>query len=139
MIAVRQRSHPLKSLPEPALFWIVLGYVLLATVVAIWVGRPLIRLSFANEALNAAFRYALVRLRDAAEAVGFYRGERAEGVQLTGRFRSVIANYRAYVTRTIGFTGWNLSMSQAINPLNLVLQAPRMFAGDITYGQLTIT
>jgi putative ATP-binding cassette transporter len=124
------------TLPK-ALFWIVLGYVLLATVVAIWVGRPLIRLSFANEALNAAFRYALVRLRDAAEAVGFYRGERAEGVQLTGRFRSVIANYRAYVTRTIGFTGWNLSMSQAINPLNLVLQAPRMFAGDITYGQLT--
>jgi vitamin B12/bleomycin/antimicrobial peptide transport system ATP-binding/permease protein len=124
------------TLPK-ALFWIVIGYVLLATVVAVWVGRPLIRLSFANEALNAAFRYALVRLRDAAEAVGFYRGERAEGVQLTGRFRSVIANYRAYVKRTIGFTGWNLSMSQAINPLNLVLQAPRMFAGDITYGQLT--
>jgi putative ATP-binding cassette transporter len=124
------------TLPK-ALFWIVIGYVLLATVIAIWIGRPLIRLSFANEALNAAFRYALVRLRDAAEAVGFYRGERAERVQLTGRFRSVIANYRAYVTRTIGFTGWNLSMSQAINPLNLVLQAPRMFAGDITYGQLT--
>jgi vitamin B12/bleomycin/antimicrobial peptide transport system ATP-binding/permease protein len=120
-----------------ALFWIVIGYVLLATVIAIWIGRPLIRFSFANEALNAAFRYALVRLRDAAEAVGFYRGERAERAQLTGRFRGVIANYRAYVTRTIGFTGWNLSLSQAINPLNLVLQAPRMFAGTITYGQLT--
>ena len=35
-------------------------------------------LSFRNEKLNAAFRYALVRLRDAAEAVSFYRGERAE-------------------------------------------------------------
>ena len=56
--------------------------MLIATVVAFWIGRPLIRLSFRNELTNAAFRYALVRLRDAAEAVGFYRGERAERAQL---------------------------------------------------------
>ena len=61
-----------------ALFWIVIVYVLLASVIAFWIGRPLIRLSFRNEQTNAAFRYALVRLRDAAEAVAFYRGERAE-------------------------------------------------------------
>ena len=53
-----------------ALFWIVIVYVVVATVVAFWIGRPLIRLSFRNEKLNAIFRYALVRLRDAAEAVG---------------------------------------------------------------------
>ena len=58
-----------------AMFWTVLVYVTVATVVAIWLGHPLIRLTFDNEKLNAAFRYALVRLRDAAEAVGFYRGE----------------------------------------------------------------
>ena len=55
-------------------------------VVAFWIGRPLIRLSFRNEMTNAAFRYALVRLRDAAEAVGFYRGERAERKNLASRF-----------------------------------------------------
>ncbi len=48
------------------------------TVVAFWIGRPLIRLSFRNELLNAAFRYALVRVRDAGEAIGLYRGEGAE-------------------------------------------------------------
>jgi len=36
----------------------VLIYVLIATVVAVWLGRPLIWLSFDNEKLNAAFRYA---------------------------------------------------------------------------------
>ena len=65
-----------------ALFWLALVYVFFTTVVAFWIGRPLIRLSFRNELTNAAFRYALVRLRDAGEAVGFYRGERAE----RGRF-----------------------------------------------------
>ena len=76
---------------------------LFATVVAFWLGRPLIWLSFSNEKLNAAFRYALVRLRDAAEAVGFYRGERVERAQLWRRFTPIIDNYRKYVRRTIAF------------------------------------
>ena len=57
-----------------ALFWMAFVYVFLTTVVAFWIGRPLIRLSFRNELTNAAFRYALVRLRDAGEAIGLYRG-----------------------------------------------------------------
>ena len=65
------------TLPK-ALFWMALVYVFFTTVVAFWIGHPLIRLSFRNELTNAAFRYALVRLRDAAEAVGLYRGEGAE-------------------------------------------------------------
>ena len=83
-----------------ALFWMALVYVLFTTVVAFWIGHPLIRLSFRNEMTNAAFRYALVRLRDAAEAVGFYRGENAERSQLMTRFTAVITNYRAFVRRT---------------------------------------
>jgi len=123
------------TLPK-ALFFIAIVYVLIATVIAFWIGRPLIRLSFRNELFNAAFRYALVRLRDAAEAVGFYRGERAERVQLGTRFSEIIANYRRYVVRTIGFTGWNLTMSQAINPLPLLVQAPRLFANQISFGDV---
>ncbi|MDT5134809.1 MAG: vitamin B12/bleomycin/antimicrobial peptide transport system ATP-binding/permease protein [Mycobacterium sp.] len=119
-----------------ALFLVVIVYVLVATAVAFWIGHPLIRLSFRNELFNAAFRYALVRLRDAAEAVGFYRGERAEGVQLSSRFSAIIGNYRRYVRRTVGFLGWNLVMSQAINPLPFIVQAPRLFAGAIRLGDV---
>lgn len=118
------------------MFWTVLVYVLVATVVAIWLGRPLIRLSFNNEKLNAAFRYALVRLRDAAEAVGFYRGERVEREQLWRRFTPIIDNYRKFVRRTIVFIGWNWSVSQAIVPLPWVIQAPRLFAGRIDFGDV---
>jgi putative ATP-binding cassette transporter len=123
------------TLPK-ALFWIALVYVLLATVIAFWIGRPLISLAFLNEKFNAAFRYSLVRLRDAAEAVSFYRGEKAEGVQLGSRFGETIANYRHYVSRTIGFTGWNLTVSQAINPLPLVIQANRLFNREIMLGDV---
>jgi vitamin B12/bleomycin/antimicrobial peptide transport system ATP-binding/permease protein len=119
-----------------AMFWTVLIYVLIATVVAIWLGRPLIWLSFNNEKLNAAFRYGLVRLRDAAEAVGFYRGERVERAQLWHRFTPIITNYRKFVRRTIIFNGWNWSISQAIVPLPWVIQAPRLFAGQIDFGDV---
>ena len=61
-----------------ALFWIALIYVFATTVIAFWIGRPLIRFSFRNELTNAAFRYALVRMRDAAESISFYRGGEAE-------------------------------------------------------------
>ncbi len=119
-----------------AMFWIVIVYVLVVTVVAFWIGRPLIRLSFDNEKLNAGFRYALVRLRDTAEAVGFYRGEKAERSQLWRRFTPIIDNYRRYVSRTIGYLGWNVSVSQTIVPLPWVLQAPRLFAGKIDLGDV---
>jgi vitamin B12/bleomycin/antimicrobial peptide transport system ATP-binding/permease protein len=119
-----------------ALFWIVLLYVVIGSVIAFWIGRPLIRLSFLNEKTNAAFRYAMVRLRDSAEAVAFYGGERAEREQLDTRFGAVIANYRRYVRRTIGLIGWNYSVTQAIVPLPFLLQTPRLFAGAIKLGDV---
>ncbi|BBZ22973.1 ABC transporter ATP-binding protein/permease [Mycolicibacter hiberniae] len=122
-----------------AMFLIVLVYVAVATIVAFWIGRPLIRLSFRNELTNAAFRYALVRVRDAAESVAFYRGELAERIQLRTRFRAIIANYLQFVNRTIGFAGWNLSVSQAIVPLPWVIQAPRLFSGQIMFGGVAQT
>jgi putative ATP-binding cassette transporter len=119
-----------------ALFWIVWLYVAFATVVSFWIGRPIIRLSFRNELTNAAFRYALVRVRDAAEAIGFSRGERVERNTLSGRFGKIIANYRILVWRGVAFLGWNKAMSQIVDPLPLIIQAPRLFAGEIKLGDV---
>ncbi|MGE2716596.1 ABC transporter ATP-binding protein/permease [Mycolicibacterium litorale] len=132
-----QLSGPLTlfgvTLPR-ALFWIVVVYVAVVTYVAVVVGRPLIRLSYLDEVRNAGFRYALVRLRDASAAVGMYRGERAETAELDRRLTAVMANYRNWLNRTLLFIGWNVSMSQAINPLPFVVQAQRLFAGQISFG-----
>ncbi len=124
------------TLPK-ALFWIALLYVFFTTVVAFWIGRPLIRLSFRNELTNAAFRYALVRLRDAGEAIGLYRGEQAERSELMTRFDAIITNYRAFVRRGIAFLGWNRSMNEIVDPLPIVIQSPRLFAGQISYGDVS--
>jgi putative ATP-binding cassette transporter len=119
-----------------ALFWVVIFYVLAATIVAFVIGRPLIRVSFMNELLNAGFRYALVRLRDASAAVGLYRGENAERKVLNGRLTAVMDNYGNWRNRMVLFTGWNLSLSQAIDPLPFIVQAPRLFAREISLGDI---
>ena len=123
------------TLPR-ALFWIVIVYVLVATVVAFWIGRPLIRLSFLNEFRNASFRYAMIRVKEAASAVGLYRGEAAERQQLSGRLAAVISNYRHWLNRMVVFLGFNLSVSQAINPLPYLVQAQRLFASEISFGDV---
>jgi putative ATP-binding cassette transporter len=120
-----------------AMFWIGLGYVLFASVFAFWIGRPIIWLQFNNEKFNAAFRYALVRLRDASEAVAFYRGELAERTGLRRLFGPVVSNYKRYVNRMLGFYGWNLSISQIIVPLPYLLQFPRFLSGEIKLGAMS--
>jgi putative ATP-binding cassette transporter len=107
-----------------------------ATVFAFWIGRPLIRLSFLNEFRNASFRYAMIRMKEAANAVGLYRGEDAERQQLHGRLASVITNYHHWLNRMVLFLGFNLSVSQAINPLPYIVQAQRLFAQQITFGDV---
>jgi putative ATP-binding cassette transporter len=114
-------------------------YVLVATVIAFRIGRPLIRLNFLNEALTASFRYALVRLRDSAESVALFRGEDVERGILSGRFRAVIDNAWAIVFRTLKFSGFNVVITQYSQIIPLVLQAPRFFAGQISLGDIQQT
>lgn len=123
------------TLPR-ALFWIVIVYVLVATIVAFVIGRPLIRLSYLNELRNAGFRYALVRVRDAGAAIGLYRGEPAERSVLKSRLDSVMDNYRGWLHRMMLYFGWNVSVSQTINPLPWLVQAQGLFAQRITFGDV---
>ena len=123
------------TLPK-ALFWIVIAYVLVVTVIAFVIGRPLIRLSYFNELRNAGFRFALVRLRETGAAVGMYRGENAERKLLDGRLSDVMRNYRNWLNRMMLFFGFNVTMSQAINPLPWIVQAQALFAQRISFGDV---
>lgn len=120
-----------------AMVFLVFVYVLVSTIVAFWLGRPLIHLNFWNERLTANFRYALVRVRDGAENVAFYRGEGVERRGLLSRFAAVLRNYWRIVYRTLKFDGWNLGVNQIAVVFPFLIQAPRFFTGTITLGDMT--
>jgi putative ATP-binding cassette transporter len=122
-----------------AMVFLAYIYVIIATVLAVRIGRPLIRLNFLNELLTASYRYALVRVRDNSENIAFYRGEQVENAGLMARFAAVIANTWAIVYRSLKFQGFNLVISQIAVVFPFIIQAPRYFAQQITLGDVTQT
>jgi putative ATP-binding cassette transporter len=122
-----------------AMVFLAYIYVIIATVLAFRIGRPLIRLNFLNELLTASYRYNLVRIRDNSENIAFYRGEQVENTGLMGRFVAVIANTWAIVYRSLKFQGFNLVISQIAVIFPIVIQAPRFFSQQITLGDVTQT
>ena len=122
-----------------AMVWMVYLFVLVSTIVAFWLGHPLIRLYFLRERLAANFRYSLVRLRDGAEKVALYRGADTEQRGLLDRFASIVVNFWQVVFRSLKFNGWNFVVNQASAVFPYIIQAPRFFAGEIKLGEMTQT
>lgn len=122
-----------------AMVFLAYIYVAVATVFAVWLGRPLIRLNFLNERFNADFRYALIRLREYGENIAFYRGEKVEQATLASRFANVIQNMWAILFRSLKLQGFNLGVSQLALVFPMIVQAPRLFAKEIQLGDLMQT
>ncbi len=122
-----------------AMVFLVYLYVLVASVIAFRLGRPLIRLNFMNEKLAADFRYALIRLREYAENIAFYRGEAVEKRTLAQRFDAFIANIWALVFRSLKFDGFNFVVSQTAVVFPFLLQAQRFLSGQIKLGDVMQT
>lgn len=122
-----------------AMVFLAYIYVVIATVFAFKIGRPLIKLNFINEKTNADFRYALIRLREYGENIAFYVGEKVEAVTIKTRFAQVIKNSWDLVFRTLKFDGFNLTINQIAVIFPIVIQAPRLFAKEIKLGEVMQT
>lgn len=122
-----------------AMTFLAYVFVIIASVIAFRIGHPLIRLNFLNEAFNASFRYALVRLRYNSENIAFHGGEQVERATLLARFVTIIDNYWKIVFRSLKFQGFNLAISQISVVFPIIIQAPRYFAQQLTLGDVTQT
>ena len=126
------------EIPHMMVF-LVFGYVIFTTLIAFWLGRPLISLNFINERLNANYRYSLIRIKEYAESIAFYAGEKVEKNQLYQQFNAVIHNMWVIVFRTLKFSGFNLVVSQVSVVFPLLIQVGRYFEKQIKLGDLMQT
>ena len=129
-----------RLLPIPGyMVWAALVYAVLGTGLTHLIGRPLVRLNFAQERFEADFRFGLVRLRENAEGIALYGGEADEARSLRARFGAVWRNWfelMRYQKRLIGFTA---GYQQAAVIFPILVAAPRYFSGAIQLGGLMQT
>lgn len=121
------------------LFWVVLIYAAIGTVVTHLIGRKLSGLYFERQHREADFRFSLARLREYNEQVALLSGETAERSSLVRRFAAIIANYLLIINtrkQLIGFTATYRQLSQIIP---YIITAPFYFAGKIQLGVMTQT
>lgn len=126
------------EIPHMMVF-LVFAYVIFTTLIAFWLGKPLIRLNFANEKLNANYRYSLIRVKEYAESIAFYAGEKVEKNLLYKQFHAVIQNMWDIVFRALKFSGFNLVVSQISVVFPLLIQVGRYFEKQIKLGDLMQT
>ncbi|MBY0275505.1 ABC transporter ATP-binding protein/permease [Candidatus Binatia bacterium] len=107
------------------------------SLLTVLIGRPLIGINFMQRRREADFRHSLVRLRDNAEAIALYAGERREERELVRRLYAVIQNSTLMVRwqRNVAFLTYSYDLLLALVPV--VALAPSYFAGEIAFGQIT--
>ena len=113
-------------------------YALVGTLVTTVVfGKPLVRLNFEQLKKEANLRFSLVRIRENAEAIAFYRGEERESNQVKQRFLDVFENVKRLLV-------WELNLNILTNAYEFIpfilpalVVAPAIFAGEIEVGKVS--
>ncbi|MEO0373115.1 MAG: ABC transporter ATP-binding protein/permease, partial [Cyanobacteria bacterium P01_A01_bin.17] len=130
-------SGVLWKISRPLVLFLVL-YALVGTLLTVGIfGKPLVRLNFAQLKKEADFRFSMVRIRENAEAIAFYRGEERESEQVKSRFDEVFENFKRLIF-------WQLNLNCLTNAyefipfiLPAIVVAPGIFAGDLEVGKVT--
>ncbi len=137
ILSVIAFSGVLWGISKPLVIFLVL-YALVGTLVTTLVfGKPLVRLNFEQLKKEADFRFSLVRIRENAEAIAFYRGEDQESNQVKHRFLEVFDNVKRLLI-------WELNLNVLTNAYEFIpfilpalVVAPAIFAGEMEIGKVT--
>lgn len=121
----------------PLLFAILVGYAATGTILTAIVGKQLISLNYQQLVKEADLRYGLIRMRENAESIAFFKGEEREEAEIVRRLKAAVHNMVEVIKlrRQLGFlqTGYKY----AVQVLPAICVAPRYFAGAIELGSVT--
>lgn len=118
----------------PELFIGLVAFATFGTLFTILIGRPLVKLNFQMLQREADFRFSLVRIRENAESIAFYSGERVEEKETDHRLIRVIDNASLINMATLRLNLFTISYDRLTWILPLIIVAPEYFAGIVEFG-----
>ena len=118
------------------MLWASLLYSILGTYITHVVGRKLVKLNFIQQRYEAGFRFSMIRLRESAESVAFYRGEAQEGRVFKNRFKLLLDNFWQLVNKQKQLVFLNSGYSQIAIIFPFVVAMNRYLAKEVSLGGL---
>lgn len=118
------------------MLWASLLYSILGTYVTHVVGRKLVKLNFIQQRYEADFRFSMIRLRESAESVAFYRGESQEGRVFKNRFKLLLDNFWQLVNKQKQLVFLNSGYSQIAIIFPFVVAMNRYLSKEVSLGGL---
>lgn len=128
-------SAVLWSISRDLVYFLIVYAVFGTTVTLAVFGRPLLGLNFLQLRREADFRFGMVRIRENAEAIAFYRGEAREVQQLRQRFAAAFDNYNRLIRGQLGLNLFQYSYSLLTIVLPSAIIAERVLSGELEVGR----
>ncbi|MGK7957124.1 MAG: ABC transporter ATP-binding protein/permease [Crocosphaera sp.] len=121
---------------SPGLTGGLLIYAIFGTTVAVLVGSRLVSINYNQLRLEANFRYGMVRVRDHAESIAFYRGEGVERQQVTDRLIDAIKNFDLLIIWQSIIILFQLGYNYFTRLIPYIIIAPLYLQGDLDFGAI---
>lgn len=130
-------SVALWSISQTLVFFLIV-YSVVGTILTVgFFGKILVKLNFEQLKREANFRFGLIRIRENAEAIAFYRGEQQESQQLKWRFNEVFNNFKFLILWQELYLGLCTNTFQFIPYiLPAVIVGASVLAGELEVGKV---
>ncbi len=114
--------------------WVAVLYALAGSLLTYFIGKPLVKANFDQQRFNADFRFRMGRIRENAESIALYGGERREQDGLDGSFLEIWRNYWRIMILGKRLNWFGSFYDQLATVFPFLVAAPRYFAGAIDFG-----
>jgi putative ATP-binding cassette transporter len=116
---------------------ILLVYATIGTLIVTFVfGRTLVGLNLFQLRREADFRFSLVRVRENAESIAFYRGEVPEALHIKERFNDAFENYNKIINWQWFLNLFQYSYSSITLVMPGLILAPQVLSGELEVGRV---
>jgi vitamin B12/bleomycin/antimicrobial peptide transport system ATP-binding/permease protein len=128
-------SSVLWSISRELVYFLVL-YSTAGTLITMLVyGKVLIGLNFRQLRQEADFRFSLVRVRENAESIAFYRGEKQELKEVRRRFTGAFDNYNQLIRSQFFLNLFQYGYSMLTIVLPSAIIASHVLSGELEVGR----
>ena len=110
------------------------GYAFISSTILIISGRKLVNLNFNQLRYEADFRYGLVHVRDNAESIAFYRGEKQEQEETERRLGILVKNFNFLIIWETIIRVIQRSSFYGSNFIPYVILFGPILSGEMDYG-----